>query len=80
VVDAGDCVGIEVVDEGLFVGGVLLDVGSKEVPGILEHGLDVVLDSAPQLGLPVIVWLDGGEGGSLEWHAVGNRKVLSLLC
>jgi len=73
-VDAGDGVGVEMADEGLFVVGVLLDVGSEGVSGILEHGLDVVGDSAPELSLPVIVGLDGGEGG---WHAVGNRKVLS---
>ena len=76
-VDAGDGVGVEMADEGLFVVGVLLDVGSEGVSGILEHGLDVVGDSASELSLPVIVGLDGGEGGSLGWHAVGNRKVLS---
>jgi len=78
-VDARDGVGVEVADKSLFVGRVLLDVGGEGVSGLLEHRLDVVVDSAPQLSLPVIVGLDGGEGGSLEWHAVGNRRVLLLL-
>lgn len=67
------------VDEGVFVVGLFVNTAGKRVSGILEHGLEIVLDPAPQLGLPLVVGLDSGEGDDISgggqeagWHAVGN--------